>query len=85
MLKGASVIAGGALVVAVMAIAVSGPAATAAAPDCKNKANPYVACTGRLKAKTVRKRSGFDRFLEIGSIKGETEDRRRRGPRLRTR
>jgi hypothetical protein len=81
--KAAPVVAAGALIVAVVAIAVSGPAATAAAPDCKSKTNPYVACTGKLKAKTVRKRSGFDRFLDIGSIKGETEDKRRRGPRLR--
>jgi hypothetical protein len=76
MLKGASVIGTGALVVAVVAIAVSGPAATAAAPDCK-KANPHVPCTDKLKAKTVRKRSGFDGFSDFGNIKGETEAARR--------
>jgi len=81
MLKGAPLVAAGALVVAVMAIAVSGPAATAPASDCKSKTNAYVACTDKLKAKTVRKRS-IDTFGKIGSIKGET-DRRRRGPRLR--
>ena len=74
-------VASGALVVAVMAIAVSGPAATAPAPDCKSKTNPYVACTDKFKAKTVRKRS-IDTFGKIGSIKGETIDPRRRGPRL---
>ena len=82
MLKCAPLVAAGALVVAVMAIAVSGPAATAPAPNCKTKANPYVACTDKLKAKTVRKR-GADVFAKIGDIKGETEDKRRRKPRLR--
>jgi hypothetical protein len=45
MLKGAPVVAASALVVAVFAIAASGPAAIAAAPKCLNKANQYVACT----------------------------------------
>lgn len=56
MVKAAPVVAAGMLVVAVMAIAVSGPAATAAAPNCKSKTNPYVACTDKLKTKALRKR-----------------------------
>lgn len=83
MSKAAPFVASGALVVAVMAIAVSGPAATAPALNCKSKTNPYVACTDKLKAKTVRKGLG-DGFAKIGSIKGEVEARRR-GPRLRGR
>jgi hypothetical protein len=82
MVKAAPFVAAGALVVAVMAIAVSGPAATAPAANCKSKTNQYVACTDRFKAKTVRKR-GADVFAKIGDIKGETEDKRRRKPRLR--
>ena len=62
------------------------PQALAATPKCKNKANKYVACTDKLKAKTQRKKAGHDGFAKIGSIQGETEDkRRRRGPRLKGR
>jgi hypothetical protein len=57
--------------------------ALAAAPKCLNKANRYVACTGKLKDQTQRKKSQFDAFLKIEGIKGETEARR--GPRLRAR
>jgi hypothetical protein len=81
MLKAAPVVAAGALIVAVMAIAVSGPAATAPALNCKGKTNQYVACTDGFKAKTVRKGIG-DGFAKTGNIKGEVEARRR-GPRLR--
>jgi hypothetical protein len=55
MLKGAAVIATGVLVIAVLVIASSGPA-TANVPKCKNKANPYVACTDRLKNAPPRTR-----------------------------
>jgi hypothetical protein len=77
MLKGAPVVAASALVVAVFAIADSGPAAIAAAPKCLNKANQYVACTSNLRAKTQPRRPAFDSFSKFGDIKGETESRRR--------
>ena len=60
MLKGALIAAAGALAVAVFASAVTGPAVMAAAPKCKNKANPYVACTDKLKKKSPRRSSGRD-------------------------
>jgi hypothetical protein len=59
MLKGAVIAAAGVLAVAVFASAVTGPSAMAAAPKCKNKANKYVACTDKLKAKTQRKGVNF--------------------------
>ena len=77
MLKGAPVVAASALVVAVFAIAASGPAAIAAAPKCLNKANQYVACTSNLRAKTQPQRPGFDSFSKFGDIKGESDSRRR--------
>jgi hypothetical protein len=55
--------------------------ALAEAPKCKNKANKYVACTDKLKAKAPRRKSGFDYLPNVGGIKGETEARR--GSRLR--
>jgi len=57
--------------------------ALAAAPKCVNKANKYVACTGKLSGQEQRKKSRFDAFLKIEGIKGETEARR--GPRQRAR
>ena len=81
MLKGAFIAAACAL--AVVATAVTGPAAMAAAPKCKNKANKYVACIDKLKAKTERKK-GVDYLPKIEGIKGESTDKdARRGPRLR--
>ena len=57
MLKVALIAAAGALAVTVLATAVTGPEAMAAAPKCKNKANKYVACTDKLKAKSPRRSS----------------------------
>ncbi len=60
--------------------------ASAATPKCLNKANKYVACTDKLRAKTPRKKAWIDGFPRIEGIKGETEDKgARRGPRLRAR
>jgi hypothetical protein len=50
MLKAAQIAA--AFTVAAFATAVAAPAAIAEAPGCKNRVNPYVACTNNLKAKT---------------------------------
>ena len=80
MLKCPPLIAAGVFVIAVIAIAASGPAAIAAGPKCKTNANPYVACTDRLKAKTQHRRSGIDYLPNVGSIKGETESRRKLRP-----
>jgi hypothetical protein len=77
MFKYAPVVAACALVVAVFAIAASGPAAIAAAPKCLNKANQYVACTSNLRAKTQPQRSRFEGFAKLGDIKGESDSRRR--------
>ena len=41
----------GFIVAAAALAAATGPAAMAAAPKCLNKANKYVACTDKLKAK----------------------------------
>ncbi len=60
MLKVALIAAAGALAVTVLATAVTGPEAMAAAPKCKNKANKYVACTDKLKAKSPRRSSDVD-------------------------
>jgi hypothetical protein len=50
MLKAAQIAA--ALAIALFTTAVAAPAAMAATPGCKNRVNPYVACTNNLKAKT---------------------------------
>ena len=84
MLKTAPVIAACALVVSAFAIAVTGPAATAAAAKCLTKANRIVACTDKFKAKTQRQ-SARDHLLWIGGIEGDSIEKARRGPRLRAR
>ena len=40
---------------AIFATAVAGAATVAAAPSCKNKANPHVACTDRLTATPMQR------------------------------
>jgi hypothetical protein len=77
MLKSASVIAAGLLVIGILAIA--GPAAMAVAPKCKSKANPYVACTDKLKPNTRRARMEYGK-IEITYGK---KDLHRMQPRLR--
>ena len=74
MLKGTPAVAASALVLAVYAIAASGPTAIAAAPKCKNKANQ---CTNNLRANTQPQRPGFNAFPKLGDIKGESDSRRR--------
>jgi hypothetical protein len=54
-LKCTLIAAAGALASAVVMPAFTTPSALAAAPKCLNKANKYVACTNKLKAKTQRK------------------------------
>jgi hypothetical protein len=61
MFRSAFIATASALAFAVFASAVTDPAAMAAAPKCKNKANRYVACTDRLRAKTARKPKGESR------------------------
>ena len=63
MLKAAPVVAAGALVAAVFAIAASGPVALAA-PKCLNKA-----CTDKLKAETQRRQ---DRYFHPKLLTGHS-------------
>ena len=79
MMKGASVISAGVLVMGILAIAVSGPTAMAVAPKCKDKANPYVACTDKLKPNTRRARMEYGKI----EITYGRKDLHRRQPRLR--
>lgn len=77
MSKGALVAAASTLAVAFFATAITGPAAMAAAPKCKSKANQYVACTDRLTSKTRRAPKGEvnPKWIEINS----TGQRKARG------
>jgi len=60
MLKIALITTAGALAVAVFASAAAVPTAMADAPKCKNKANKYVACTDKLRARSPRRASDVD-------------------------
>jgi len=60
MLKGILIAAGSGLAAAVLVTSLVGPAAMAAAPKCKTKANKYVACTDKLKANSPRRSSDVD-------------------------
>lgn len=52
-----------ALLAAIVAMsALQAPAAMAEAPKCKTKANKYVACTDKLKARTPRKKAAYLKF-----------------------
>jgi hypothetical protein len=78
MLKGALLAAASTFAVAFFATATTGPAAMAAAPKCKSKANQYVACTDRLTSKTRRTPKGEvnpKKWIEIDS----TGQRKARG------
>ena len=55
MLKSALIATACTLAIVALTTAATGPEATAAEPKCLNKANKYVACTDKLRAKTQRK------------------------------
>ncbi len=59
MLKSALIATAGTLAIVALTTAATGPEATAAEPKCLNKANKYVACTDKLRAKTQRKGVNF--------------------------
>jgi len=80
MLRAAPAVAAGALVAGVFAIAVTGPAAIAAATKCLTKANRVVACTDQLRNNTQVRRLRFHPKLDAS---GRVEPSARRGPWLR--
>jgi hypothetical protein len=58
-------VAAGVLAATVVTAALPTPAAMAEAPKCKTKANKYVACTDRLRAKAPRKKAGYLKFESV--------------------
>jgi hypothetical protein len=68
MLKGAVVLLTAAIIAATPSLLT--PSATAADPKCKNKANQYVACTNKLKAKAAPKVKG-EKGAGIKDLKAE--------------
>lgn len=69
----------GTLAAVLVGLALHAPAAVAEAPTCKNKANKYVACTDKLRAKTPSRAGakGGNVEFEWKVEEGESSKRRR--------
>jgi hypothetical protein len=69
----------GTLAAVLVGLALHAPAAVAEAPQCKNKANKYVACTDKLRANTPRRAGakGGNVEFEWKVEEGESSKRRR--------